>query len=80
MLPPAMAREAPPRFRRHADDAPRMRRLKGPFVFVTLALCGLLPTLVAAQERPLRIGYVTTQFGTARAWPSPYTRRLRYIG
>jgi signal transduction histidine kinase len=45
-------------------------------VLAAVALFALLPALAFAQERPLRIGYVTTQFGTAATAFEPLTRYL----
>jgi signal transduction histidine kinase/ActR/RegA family two-component response regulator len=41
-----------------------------------VAVLGLVPAPAFAQERPLRIGYVTTQFGTAATAFEPLTRYL----
>jgi signal transduction histidine kinase len=45
-------------------------------VLTAVALFALLPALASAQNPPLRIGYVTTQFGTAAAAFEPLTRYL----
>jgi signal transduction histidine kinase len=45
-------------------------------VLAAVALFALLPALAFAQDRPLRIGYVTTQFGTAATAFEPLTRDL----
>jgi signal transduction histidine kinase len=45
-------------------------------VVAAVALFALVPALAFGQDRPLRIGYVTTQFGTAPAAFEPLTLYL----